>query len=177
MPDWLAVVLPFISALVGAALVFVGTLVRLRHERGMEQWRQLHEGAAEFAAKLGGASTAVGYAISECKENPIDQAGDLPPGHEKAVEDADWLVNEARLPLSRVRLLFGEESSVSEPALTAATELEQAVRYLKRHLRDRTPTDLQEAQKCCESARKQEGKFINAAHSKIHGRRLQNAGG
>jgi hypothetical protein len=37
MPDWLAVVLPFISALVGAALVFVGTLVRLRHERGMER--------------------------------------------------------------------------------------------------------------------------------------------
>jgi hypothetical protein len=177
MPDWLAVVLPFISALVGAALVFVGTMVRLRHERDIEQWRQLHEGAAEFAAKLGGAATAVGYAISECKENPIDQAGDLPPEHKKAVEDADWLVNEARLPLSRVRLLFGDTSSVSKAALDAATELEQTVRYLKRHLRYRAPADLQKAQECCETAREQEAVFIDAAHSRIHGRRLQNAAG
>ncbi|MDQ3911595.1 MAG: hypothetical protein M3305_07490 [Actinomycetota bacterium] len=173
MQVWLDDLLPFLGVLIGAAAGLFGSWLGLRWQ-GRAQWqRLLHEGASEFAAKLAGASTAVRHAISSF-ERLADQEGTPSSEDEEAtkeaMKDAEWLVNEIPLSLSRLRLLFGEESRVYGEAKSAEQNLKLAVGELKDY-RDKGRADqsLQDADKLHSEAEVREREFLSLANSEIRG--------
>jgi len=88
------------SAAVGAILA---ALIRARFEREHEWRRSLSEAAAEFSARLAGASNAVRYAVELAERAPTSDK------LEKAVHDA----NSDSTGETAARLVFALEGSVS----------------------------------------------------------------
>lgn len=137
-----------------------------RAQRRLEWQGWLKDAAADHAAKLKGASTAIDYSISYSKnasgsdERLVDEKGELRHEHVERVDRAAWLVNELPLTLSRVQLLFAENAPVREAALAAFEDLHQAVDHLRgyhrEHLnsyRDHTILDKEKALKLLDQAR------------------------
>jgi hypothetical protein len=89
---WLDVLLPFVGGLIGVAIGFLGTWIRLRHGRSAQWQRWFQESAAEFVSKLADASKGVEKAISRCDEGHS--------GCEDAFSKAAWYVGELPLPLN-----------------------------------------------------------------------------
>jgi hypothetical protein len=173
MPLWLEVLLPFVGGLIGVAVGFFATWLRLRHERSAQWQRWFQESAAEFASRLGGASRAVDHAISRCKKERSEC--------EEAVSSAAWLVGELHLPLNKVLLRYGKESPAGKAAREAIEKLDQSIDQLRRCLdfdkedpdtslqEDSADTNLLEA--AGQAQRRAEGKgntFLDEAYSKIH---------
>ena len=157
--------LPFAGVLIGAGIGLLGTLLGLRRQRRAEWQRWLQETAAECAIKLAGASTAVEHAISSF-ERPSDQVS--APDAEKAINDADWLVNEVALPLSRLRLLFGEDPRVYGAARAAAENLKRAAKRLRDYYSEnRTGSGLSDAREAYAEAERQESEFVSGANSEV----------
>ncbi len=156
----LTALLSLVGVLIGASVTFLVGWLRLQHERKVQWQKWLHEAAAEYATKLGGASEAVRHAILSFEEGrSVDE-------RRRAVENAQWLIPEVRLLLFRLWLLFGEASSVSKAAEEAVENLDQAVKHLPKY-DDASDSSLEQVLVAQENAAEHESKFISAAAQEI----------
>jgi hypothetical protein len=166
------VLLPFAGGLIGVAIGFLGTLIRVRHERSAQWQRWFQESAAEFVSKLAGDSKAVEKAISRCDQEH--------PERRDAFSKAAWYVGELPLPLNKVLLLYGKDSPAGKAAREAVDALDESIAHLEHHLghdgkaADSTPpkdsesiNPLKDARQALSKARDEGNTFLEEAYSEI----------